>query len=100
MLDLQCLLVVVHFGSEQETGAWASGRFELTCRAFPDQSAAARTISTDVARAQLAAKYLESHSTAPPVQLARLFGWTRDDALAAFGSAKLETRDAKCERRR
>lgn len=30
MLDLQCLLVVVHFGAEQETGAWASGRFELT----------------------------------------------------------------------
>jgi hypothetical protein len=100
MLDLQCLLVVVHFGSEQETGAWASGRFELTCRAFPDQTAAARTISTDVARAQLAAKYLQSHSAVPPVQLARLFGWTRDDAVVAFGSAQLETRDAKRDRRR
>ena len=43
MLDLQCLLVVVHFGSEQETGAWASGRFELTSRAFPKQTAAAQT---------------------------------------------------------
>ncbi len=100
MLDLQCLLIVVHFGSEQETGAWASGRFELTCRAFPGQTAAARTIAADVARARLAAKYLESHPTAPPVQLARLFGWTKDDAFAAFGAAQLKTRDAKRGRRR
>lgn len=34
MLDLQRLLIVVHFGVEQETASWASGRFELTCRAF------------------------------------------------------------------
>ena len=100
MLDLQCLLVVVHFGSEQETGAWASGRFELTCRAFPDQTAAARTIAVNVARARLAAKYLESYSAAPPVQLARLFGWTRQDALTAVSSAQLETQDAKRERHR
>ncbi|HXA79390.1 MAG TPA: hypothetical protein VNV41_19820 [Candidatus Acidoferrales bacterium] len=84
MLDLQCLLVVVHFGSEQETGAWASGRFELTCRVFPEQTAAARSIAPDVARARLAAKYLEWHPTAPPVQLARLFGWSKDDAARAM----------------
>jgi hypothetical protein len=95
MLDLQCLLVVVHFGSEQETGAWASGRFELTSRVFPKQTAAARSIPPDVARAQLAAKYLESHATAPPVQLARLFGWSKDDALAASSAAQLRTRVVK-----
>jgi hypothetical protein len=33
--ELQCLLAVVHFGAEQETKAWASGRYELTCRVFP-----------------------------------------------------------------
>ena len=95
MLELQCLLVVVHFGSEQETGAWASGRFELTCRAFPKQTAAARSIAPDVARARLAAKYLESHPSAPPVQLARLFGWSKDDALAAYSAAQLNMRDVK-----
>jgi hypothetical protein len=84
MLDLQCLLVVVHFGSEQETGAWASGRFELTCRAFPKQTAAARSIAPDVARTKLAAKYLESHPAAPPVQLARLFGWSKDETAKAL----------------
>jgi Winged helix DNA-binding domain len=84
MLDLQCLLLVVHFGSEQETGAWASGRFELTCRAFPKQTAAARSIEPHEARAKLAAKYLEWHPAAPPVQLARLFGWSKEDAAEAM----------------
>jgi hypothetical protein len=91
MLDLQCLLVVVHFGSEQETGAWASGRFELTCRAFPRQTAAARSIAPKDARAELAAKYLEWHPAAPPVQLARLFGWSKDEALAACAAAQLKS---------
>jgi hypothetical protein len=95
MLDLQRLLVVVHFGSEQETGAWASGRFELTCRAFPTQTAAAMSLAPGVARARLAAKYLEWRPAAPPVQLARLFGWSKDDALAACGAAELKTRGAK-----
>jgi hypothetical protein len=84
MLDLQCLLVVVHFGSEQETGAWASGRFELTCRAFPKQTAAARCIELHEARAKLASKYLEWHPAAPSVQLARLFGWSKDETARAM----------------
>jgi hypothetical protein len=84
MLDLQCLLVIVHFGSEQETGAWASGRFDLTCRVFPKQTAAARTIEPTEARAKLAAKYLEWHPAAPPVQLARLFGWSKDETAKAM----------------
>lgn len=95
MLDLQCLLVVVHFGSEDETGAWASNRFDLTCRAFPKQTTAARNIAPDAARAQLAAKYLETHPSTPPVQLARLFGWSKDDALAAYSAAQLNMRDVK-----
>lgn len=87
MLDLQGLLVVVHFGTEQETGAWASGKFELTSRVFPKQAAAARTLETSVARAKLTAKYLEWHPAAPPLQLARLFGWSKDEALAAYSAA-------------
>lgn len=88
MLDLQCLLIVVHCGTEQETGAWASGKFELTCRAFPKQTAAARAIEPAVARSKLTAKYLEWHPAAPPLQLARLFGWSKDDAAAAHSLAR------------
>jgi hypothetical protein len=86
MTDLQMLLVVVHFGSEQETGAWASGKFELTCRAFPQQTSAAKNIAPEIARAKLAAKYLEWHPAAPPVQLARLFGWSKDETALAMSA--------------
>jgi hypothetical protein len=86
MTDLQMLLVVVHFGSEQETGAWASGKFELTCRAFPQQTSAAKNIAPEMARAKLAAKYLEWHPAAPPVQLARLFGWSKDETARAMSA--------------
>jgi hypothetical protein len=86
MLGLQMLLVVVHFGSEQETGAWASGKFELTCRAFPQQTSAAKNIAPEIARAKLAAKYLEWHPAAPPVQLARLFGWSKDETARAISA--------------
>jgi hypothetical protein len=91
----RAMLDVVHFGSEEETGAWASNRFDLTCRVFPKQSAEAGNIASDAARAHLAAKYLESYPSAPPVQLARLFGWSKGDALAACGAAQLETRNVK-----
>jgi hypothetical protein len=87
MMELQCMLIVVHFGTERETGAWASGRFELTCRAFPKQNAAARAVEPAVARAKITAKYLEWHPAARPLQLARLFGWSNDEALAAYSAA-------------
>ena len=88
MLDLQRLLVVVHFGSEQETAAWASGRFELTCRAFSRATAAARRIPKETARATIAAKYLERHPHAAPALLARIFGWSKGEALTAWGESK------------
>jgi len=49
MLELQRLLLVVHFGAEQETAAWPSGRFELTCRAFPAQAGKARHLGLSAA---------------------------------------------------
>ncbi len=100
MLDLQCMLVIVHFGSEQETGAWASGRFELTSRAFPNQVSASRSIAPEHARAKLAAKYLAWRPAAPPVQLARLFGWSKDETLAACSTVEVALPDARGERRR
>jgi hypothetical protein len=92
ILDLQCLLVAVHFGAEQETAAWASGRYELTCRAFPKETAAARRIQPADARVKLAAKFLEWHTGAQPAQLARLFGWPKADAIAAIKSAESKSR--------
>jgi len=88
MLDLQGLLIVSHFGAEQETGAWASNCFELVCRAFPAQTTAARNITPQVARARLAAKFLEWRPGAPATLLARLFGWPKQEALAALASSQ------------
>jgi len=88
MLELQCHLVIVHFGAEQETAAWPSSRFELTCRVFPRQVATARTLSPGAARAAIARKFLEQHPAAPPAVLARLFGWNKSEAIAACSSGR------------
>jgi hypothetical protein len=85
--ELQGLLVVVHFGTEQETAAWASGKFELTCRAFPKETAAARNITPEIARRTLAAKFMELCPEAQPEHLARLFGWPKAEAIAALAPA-------------
>jgi hypothetical protein len=84
ILELQCLLAVVHFGAEQETAAWASGRYELTCRAFASETAAARLLSIHQARATLAAKYLEWHPDAVPAEVARLFSWSKEEAVKSM----------------
>ena len=84
MLELARGLIVVHSGVEQETGAWASSRFELTVRAFPREAAAARSISPEAAREELAKKYLAGQPETGPAALARLFGWTKADAVAAM----------------
>jgi len=86
MLELQRLLVVVHFGTEEETAAWPSGRFELTCRAFPREVSLARQMMPEVARTSIAMKYLEWHPEANPARLARLFGWSKAEAMAACSS--------------
>jgi len=84
MLELQGLLLVVHFGAEQETAAWPSGRFELTSRAFPRQVSLARRIAPEAARAALAKKYLEWRPDTEPSLLASLFGWSKSQAMAAL----------------
>ena len=83
MAKLQCLLLVFYSGAEQETAAWPSGRFELTAHAFPRQIRDARRVTPEQARAALAHQYLEWHPDAPPQLLARLFGWSKAEALAA-----------------
>lgn len=99
MLDLQRMLIVTHFGAEQETGAWASGRFELTSRAFRRETTAAQAISPDDARAKIAAKFLEWRPSASVLQLARLFAWPKEHAAAAHSAARMATHDAKGTRR-
>jgi hypothetical protein len=84
MLELQGLLIVTHSGAEQETGSWASNRFELVARAFPKQLAEARKISPQAARTAIAAKYHALYPAASPLQIARLFGWTKAQAVTAL----------------
>jgi hypothetical protein len=91
ILDLQRLLVVSHFGAEQETGAWASGKYELTSRAFPEETAAAFEIEPAAARTELAAQFANLTPGAQATQVARLFGWTRAQAEAALEGAKRPT---------
>ncbi|MGH9774095.1 MAG: AlkZ-related protein [Candidatus Acidiferrales bacterium] len=87
MTELGRLLIVVHFGTEKETAAWSSGKFELVCRAFPREMVAARKITENAARAAVARKYLENHAHANAAQIARLFGWSISDAEGAMAIA-------------
>jgi hypothetical protein len=84
MLELQALLIVTHSGAEQETEAWASNRFDLVARGFSKQVAEARKISVEEARLAIAVKYKTLYPNATPAQIARLFGWTKAQAVAAL----------------
>ncbi len=100
ILDLQCLLVVVRFGAEQETAAWKSGRYELTCRVFPKETALARDITPEQARAKLSAQIAAVRPDVQPAHFARLFGWSKDQAAAAHRAARDETPHLKSAVRR
>jgi len=93
ILDLQKRLIAVHSGTEQETGAWASACFDLTCRVFPEQARAAQRISLHEARARLAKKFAEHQPSAGATGIARLFGWRKADAQLACNDASVWVRD-------
>jgi winged helix DNA-binding protein len=95
ILDLQRLLIAVHSGAEQETAAWASGRYDLTCRAFPQETSASLRIPPEDARRALAGNYRKLYPQAAPAQLARFFGWTKDEAAAALASTLQEKSKSK-----
>ncbi len=84
MLELQGLLIVMHSGAEQETEAWASNRFELVSQVFPEQIAEAGKLSAEEARTALAVQYRTLYPSASPAQIARLFGWTKAQAVTAL----------------
>lgn len=84
MLELQGQLIITHSGTEQETNAWASNRFELVTRAFPRESSAAAGISPEHARRALAAQYRTLYPSASAAVIARLFGWTKAQATSAL----------------
>jgi len=88
ILDLQRLLIAVHSGTEQETEAWASGRYDLVCRAFPKETAMAREISSESARKNLASKFLEVRPQATPSELRTLFGWSQQESTAAMAVSR------------
>jgi hypothetical protein len=98
ILDLQRMLVAVHAGAVQETASWASGRYDLTCRAFPKETSDALRIAPEDARRALAGKFAEWHPEAAPAQLARLFGWTKDEAASALASTPEEKSKSKAAR--
>ena len=84
MLELQGLLIITHSGAEQETEAWASNRFELVSGAFPKQIAEAQQMSAEDARTVLATKYCTWYPARTPTEVARLFGWTKAQAVTAL----------------
>jgi hypothetical protein len=84
MLELQGLLIVTHSGTEQETEAWASNRFDLVARVFHQQVAQATKLTADDGRTAIAVKYRTLYPSASPVQMARLFGWTKAQAVTAL----------------
>jgi hypothetical protein len=84
MLELQGLLIVTHSGAEQETEAWASNRFDLVACVFSRQVAQARKISAEEARVAIAVKYKTLYRNATPAEIARLFGWTKGQTVAAL----------------
>jgi hypothetical protein len=88
ILDLQCSLLAVHFGAEQETKSWASGRYELTYRAFPSQVEFAKQISVTEAQQNIVAKLFESQPGTEPARIARLFGWLKSEADVACQAAR------------
>lgn len=82
--ELQRKLIVVHFGTEKETAAWPSGKYELTCRVFPKEVTQAESIPKETAQTRIAAKYLERRPGKPAAQVARIFGWSREEAEQAL----------------
>jgi hypothetical protein len=84
ILELQGLLIITHSGAQQETEAWASSCFQLVCRAFPKQIAEASKLSSEEARTAVAVQYRTLYPSASPVQIARLFGWTKAQAVTAL----------------
>lgn len=86
MLELQCLLVVTHFGTEKETAAWPSSRFDLIARAFSKQAAAARKIEPQRARIAIAQRFLAMHPQTEVKVTASLFGWSKAEAEQAAAS--------------
>jgi hypothetical protein len=88
IVDLQRLLIVVHFGAEQETKSWASGRYELTYRVFLKQNELARQIPVADAQRNIAAKLFRWQPDAAPIHVARIFGWLKSEADVACQTAR------------
>jgi hypothetical protein len=84
MRELASLLIVTHSGAEQETEAWASCRFDLVARCFPKQVAQATEIPEDEARMEIARKYATLYPSTLPIEIARLFGWSKAEAVTAL----------------
>ncbi len=73
--ELQCRLLVTHWGAKAESNAWESVVYKLTARAFPRQMRTAMKLPLEEARHRIAAQYRKLVPNATPRDAARLFGW-------------------------
>jgi hypothetical protein len=78
--ELGRALVVTHFGTEDEGGAWPTPVLELTARAFTIPTRR----SEDAARLRAAQRFLDTMLLVRPHELGNAFGWGADGARAAL----------------
>ncbi len=86
LAELQCRLLIVHWGTRAETPAWESAVYQLTARAFPRLARQAAQLHPAEARCRIAAQYRKLVPGAAPREAARLFCWSLADARAAWES--------------
>jgi len=84
--ELQRRLLIVHWGTAQETHGWESSIYELVSRAFPRVVHAAAKLSAEQARRRIAYQYWELHPQATSADLVRVFGWPRAAAAQALNA--------------
>ena len=88
--ELQRRLLIVHWGTAQETHGWGSSVYELIWRAFPRVARTAAKLSAEEARQQIVHQYRQVRPQATSVDLVRVFGWSRaaaEQALSAIPGA-------------
>ena len=84
--ELQRRLLIVHWGTAQETHGWESNVYELVSRAFPRAVRLAAKLSAEGARQEIAAQYRQLRPQATSVELVRVFGWSRAAAEQALSA--------------
>jgi len=86
--ELQRRLLIVHWGTAQETHGWESNVYELVLRAFPQAVRAAAKLSAEEARLRIARHYRQLRPQATAVDLVQVFGWSRAVAQQTLSATR------------